>query len=158
VLPSSWWADEMLGRLTRYLRMVGVDTAYETGLSDDVILVRSAAEGRRLVTRDHALARRARSSVLLLAVGIEQQWRELKVRVPELPEEPTFARCTLCNGLLHSVSEVEDPRALSGPAQRVRESGQPLYRCDRCGHVYWEGSHTASVRRRLAAWSRSPAP
>src|SRR5580658_7714148 len=94
VLPSSWWADEMLGRLTRYLRMVGVDTAYETGLSDDVILVRSAAEGRRLLTRDHALARRARSSVLLLAVGIEQQWRELKVRVPGLPEEPTFARCT----------------------------------------------------------------
>jgi uncharacterized protein len=148
----------MLGRLARYLRMVGLDTAYETGLDDEEVLRRSTAEGRFVITRDRGLALRARGSVLIIGVQIEQQWRELKGRFPALPEAPRFERCTLCNGRLLELSGTD--RGSRDPAvpDRIWQSGQSLYRCETCAHVYWEGSHTDSVRRRLARWSAGVLP
>ncbi len=157
-LPSSWWADEMLGRLARYLRIVGLDTAYVPGLDDDEVLRRSLVEGRVLITRDRALAQRARGSVRLSGVQIEDQWRELGAIFPTLPSEPKFERCTLCNGRLLALAATERPGRDATVPERVWESGQPLFRCEVCGHVYWEGSHTESVRRRLSEWSRERSP
>jgi uncharacterized protein len=148
----------MLGRLARYLRIVGLDTAYEPGLDDDEVVRRVSAEGRTLVTRDRALARRAGGSVLLSSLDIADQWRELRSRYPTLPNDPRFARCTLCNGKLESVpAEAVASLEPSAPSPVV-SSGVPLFRCASCGHVYWEGSHTASVRRRLAQWAEGTPP
>jgi uncharacterized protein len=154
VLPATWWADEMLGRLARYLRIVGLDTAYRPGVDDDELLRGSIAEGRILITRDRGLAHRAPGAVLLSSVRIEDQWRELRSHYPSLPGEPRFTRCTVCNGRLIGIERTEKGEAAGGVPERVWSSGEPLFRCDTCGHVYWEGSHTASVRRRLAEWSK----
>jgi uncharacterized protein with PIN domain len=153
VQPSAWWADEMLGRLARYLRIVGMDTAYRTGLDDEELLRCAATEHRTVITRDRGLARRADGAVLLASVAIEDQWRELHARFPQIPTEPRFERCTLCNGPLGPLSPEDTLATVSAVPARVRDSGTSLYRCASCGHVYWEGSHTASVRRRLALWT-----
>jgi uncharacterized protein with PIN domain len=157
-LHSSWWADEMLGRLARYLRIVGLDTAYVRGVDDDEVLRRSIAEGRVLITRDRALARRSPGSVLLTTVHIEDQWRELKMHLPALPNEPRFERCTLCNGILLRLPTTDRPARDATVPERVWESGQPLFRREACRHVYWEGSHALSVRRRLVGWSGESSP
>jgi uncharacterized protein len=139
VLPTAWWADEMLGRLARYLRFVGLDTAYETGLPDDEVVRRSGAEGRTLLTRDRALARQVPGAVLLTHVDLEGQWRELARRFPGLPTAPRFDRCTVCNGSL-----------VAAPPD---ERGRPTFRCTRCDHRYWDGSHTAHIRATLERWA-----
>ncbi len=151
-MPESWWADEMLGRLARYLRMTGLDTAYATGLRDEEVAARARAEGRVLLTRDRALAARVPGAVLLTQLGIAGQWRELKRRFPDLPTEPRCVRCTLCNGPLRPDPEELPPDRSTdtGPGPK---SGPCIYRCATCGHEYWEGSHTESVRRRLRDWS-----
>jgi uncharacterized protein len=141
--PGPFWADEMLGRLARYLRLLGLDTAYATGLSDEEVARRARAEGRILLTRDRALAGRVPGSVLLTRLDLRGQWSELKERLPGLPDQPHFDRCTLCNGRL-------------APAERdVR--GRPTFVCAVCGHRYWEGTHTESVRATLARWAEEPA-
>lgn len=158
VLPSAWWADEMLGRLARYLRIVGLDTAYLPGIDDDEVLRRSREEHRVLLTRDRGLAHRAVDSVLLVNVRIEDQWRELRVLFPALPNGPRFERCTVCNGRLLAVDAAERAERGTHLPEQVRSSGAPLFRCGACGHTYWEGSHTASVRRRLARWCEEDGP
>ena len=40
------------------------------------------------------------------------------------------------------------------PWDRVA-AGLPLYQCRQCRHYYWEGSHTANIRRRLETWSET---
>jgi len=52
-------ADEMLGSLARWLRIMGYDTEYARGMSDSDILARSRVEGRIVLTRDRQLAERA---------------------------------------------------------------------------------------------------
>ena len=56
--PQAFIADAMLGRLARWLRMLGYDTAYEKAISDQALIERALAEGRWVLTRDRYLAKR----------------------------------------------------------------------------------------------------
>lgn len=149
-----WLADEMVGRLARYLRFVGCDTVYARGLSDEEILDLARRDDRVVLTRDRALARRAPRALLLTSPTLREQWRALRSAYPELPEQIAPLRCTECNGSLERYDPVPgtdpDPKV---PWDRVAR-GLPVYRCSRCAHLYWEGSHSAGMRLRLAEWSR----
>ena len=139
-------ADEMLGRLARYLRMVGCDTTYVRGWPDDAIVARAREEGRILLTRDRALAARTPAAILLTGVDLPDQLRQLVHALPQVPREVAFVRCTLCNGdLLPVPADPDRP-------PRPERAGTPVFACASCGHRYWEGSHTSDVRRHLAAW------
>ncbi len=153
VLPPRWCADEMLGRLARYMRFVGLDTAYVRGLSDLEILLLCRQEDRFLVTRDSELAGRVPESVCLVSPEIEQQWRELRARFPDLPSDVRFDRCSVCNGVLAPYTPPPGARLPAGtPLDRVG-AGLKRFRCAACGHVYWAGSHTADLRERIRRWS-----
>ena len=154
VAVPRWIADEMVGRLARYLRIVGCDTAYARGLSDEEILRLARDERRVILTRDRQLAGRAEQALLLRSPHIADQWRAVRSAFPEVPEKVRFARCTECNGLLEKASPPESRVGKNGiPWDRV-DAGLPLYCCRTCGHFYWEGSHTADVEARLARWGR----
>jgi uncharacterized protein len=143
-------ADEMLGRLARYLRMVGCDTVFARGWSDDAIVRTARAEGRTVLTRDRELATRLDDVLRLRSDDLAGQFRELVAAFPTLPRRVSFERCTLCNGVL------EPSGGLRG-VDRER-SGDAVYACSSCGHRFWEGSHTAAVRRHVAAWTAGVAP
>ncbi len=146
-------ADEMVGSLARYLRMMGCDTTYARGWSDAEIVRKARVEDRIVLTRDRQLSQLAAKAVLLTSPRLEDQVRTVWAAFPDLPATVRFERCTLCNGLLApSTATGPDVDGDGIPWDRVR-SGLPLYRCRECGHAYWEGSHTAEVRRRLEAWA-----
>ena len=150
--PPRWIADEMVGRLARYLRMVGCDTAYARGLSDDEIVRIAEAEERIVLTRDRRLAERAAGSLLLTSPALPDQWRAVRAAFPETPKDVRFERCTECNERLERVTSPPAGMRPEGvPWDRV-DAGLALYRCVGCGHYYWEGSHTADVRARIAGW------
>ena len=156
--PPRFLADEMVGRLARYLRFVGCDTVYVKGLDDDEIAELARTERRILVTRDQALADRVPSSILLRSPSLADQWNALRAAVPELPSEVRFDRCTHCNGSLRPHRPApEDPRPDGVPWDRVKE-GLVLYRCSDCGHLYWEGTHTEHIRTQIRAWGGAPVP
>ncbi|MFI5413305.1 MAG: Mut7-C RNAse domain-containing protein, partial [Candidatus Lutacidiplasmatales archaeon] len=94
----TWLADEMVGRLARYLRFVGCDTYYARGLSDDEILQQAKNEHRVIVTRDRRLSARAERALLLESPHLADQWRAVRSAFPELPLTVEFVRCTECNG------------------------------------------------------------
>lgn len=144
-----WLADEMLGRLARYLRMAGADTVYVRGLRDEEVRARSIAEGRTLLTRDRLLAGRTPGALLIESAALPDQLRAFRAAVPEFGLEVRFERCTLCNGRL-----TLDPGLLPArpaPSFPVPTDGRTIYRCLDCGHPYWEGHHTAEVRRAFRA-------
>jgi uncharacterized protein len=145
-----WLVDEMLGKLARYLRILGCDTEYVHGLSDAQILSLLAGSHRQLLTRDELLAQRAPRSTLLREVEVREQLQELWAQYPELSRAPQFTRCTLCNGVL-----VLEPASEGAPIAVVNADRTGKFRCTKCGHQYWRGSHTAHLERDLASWSGS---
>ncbi len=152
--PPRWLVDEMLGRLARYLRFVGGDAVYLRGVDDDELVRRSEAEDRVLLTRDRELSRRTSRAFLLETSVLADQWRAVRRRWPGVPTNVLFERCTLCNGLLrpHPLAPPPPPEA-AVPAQLLARGG-PLYACRDCGHLYWDGSHTARIRRTIDSWEQ----
>ena len=148
-------ADEMVGRLARYLRFVGCDTLYARGWADERLIEVARREDRIILTRDRGLAARAPRSLLLTDVGIEAQWKAVTSNFPDVPRTPQFVRCSLCNGRLVAYRwAAGDPRPEGVPWERV-EAGLALYRCEECGHLYWPGSHTAQLAATLQRWSEA---
>jgi uncharacterized protein len=153
VRPPRILADEMVGTLARYLRMMGCDTTYARGWTDDEIVRRARAEARIVITRDRQLSARASPAILLTSPRLEDQVRTTWAAFPEWSPELRFERCTVCNGTLQEFRASESSDRLQGvPWDRVK-AGLPLYRCADCGHLYWDGSHTDNVRRRLRQWA-----
>ncbi|SDZ88998.1 hypothetical protein SAMN04488065_1032 [Haloplanus vescus] len=139
--------DAMLGKLARYLRMCGHDTAYALDRdieADDALARLAREEDRRLVTRDADLAARTEDAIRLSATDIEGQLCELDVAGVRLSLPETPRRCGRCNGALAAVSEeASTPNDVPDPAAAA------VWRCERCGQHFWRGSHWDDVRARL---------
>lgn len=138
--------DAMLGRLARWLRMLGYDAAYLQD-TDDLALVRTArAESRLIVTRDQGLAsRQGVQAILLHSQQIEQQLVELTGQIGK-PQPPAIPRCMLCNIPLEDLPS-ESARGRVPPY--VWRAGYDFTACPRCRRVYWQGTHWQGIRRRL---------
>lgn len=135
-------ADTHLGRLARYLRLLGFDTLFENEKDPgDAALVRVAAsEGRILLTRDRALlARRALTHGLWLpSTTAREQIVYLIDRLDLRGLCRPFTRCTRCNGPLKVVSKAELCDELP---PRVKQTFQSFWQCEGCDRVYWRGTH-----------------
>lgn len=138
-------ADEMLGRLSRTLRLLGFDTEYVKGVEDAALLARADADGRALLTRDTQLAERARARglacVLVRAIEHEAQAREVLAALALVPDPARLmSRCSACNAELRPARDDEAAAAPEG-------ARPPFWRCDGCGKLYWEGSHGPRIRK-----------
>jgi uncharacterized protein with PIN domain len=137
-------ADAMLGRLARWLRLMGYDTLYDSALSDHQLVARARSQQRTILTRDRELARRKGIGCLLVqSQMLEEQIKEVldALGPPTCGAEP---RCPLCNAPLMSVSSQEI--ALRVPAY-VRQAHTRFRRCADCDKVYWQGSHWQKIRQ-----------
>lgn len=145
----------MLGRLARYLRFFGHDAEYARDSGDTAIAARAVAEHRVLITRDRRLAARVAGSIWVGPGPIEDQLRTVRDRFPEYRYEPSFERCSVCNGPLRRFDPAEEGTDPPVPLGVLR-SGGPVFVCALCRHPYWEGSHTAQVRARVAGALGAP--
>jgi uncharacterized protein with PIN domain len=138
-------ADAMLGRLARWLRLMGFDTRYDPRGEDDRLAALAAAEGRWLVTRDTRLAARAAPglrTILVRSNHHREQIDEVMAAVGRPVARP-LTRCAECNGELREVSREEVAAEVPDHVLAVAER---FHRCAGCGRVYWPGSHLDGIR------------
>jgi len=137
-------ADQMLGRLAAWLRLLGFDTAHVLDQADSLLLRKSRQEGRILLTRDRALAAVRTASVFFVSSReLTSQLREVlaafRLRVER---DQMFTRCTACNHPVEAVAK-----------ERVRDKLPPVaYRlydrftwCRGCDKLYWQGGHYGRI-------------
>lgn len=136
--PRRFVLDVHLGTLARWLRLVGVDTAYRNDLDDDALVVQANLEHRVLLTKDRALLRRRSlwSGAYVRGALPDDQFRDVLDRFA--PPLAPWSRCTACNGPLSSVGKDE---VLAFLQPGTRRSHDAFARCLSCGHVYWRGAH-----------------
>lgn len=150
VPPTRFIADAMLGRLARWLRVLGHDTLYDPSLDDRALVDLANRDDRVLLTRDRHLLRelRPRRAVEITHDAPLDQLAALADELALPPPNELFRRCLVCNTPL---SDVPPPEAaeLVPPAARVLAG--PVRRCPTCGRIYWPGSHVRRMTRALAS-------
>ncbi len=143
---SRFVADVHLGRLARYLRLMGFDTVYEKELDDRELVRVSVREARILLTRDIGLLKHSAVTrgYWLRSSDPEGQAREVIGAFDLKGDIRPFTRCMSCNGPLREV-------ARSGLGGRVPAAVLRRFRrfseCLDCGRVYWRGTHYLRLER-----------
>jgi uncharacterized protein with PIN domain len=139
-------ADVNLGRLARYLRLLGFDCLYDNNAADADVARLSAGEKRILLTRDRALLqhRIITHGYFVRAVDPIAQVREVLARMDLYAQVKPFTRCIRCNGRLEAV----DKKAIDDRLQpKTRLYYDRFQRCTDCGQIYWKGSHHQRAMR-----------
>jgi len=147
-------ADGHLGRLSRNLRLLGLDTFYEAEADDRRLLEIMAAEDRAILTRDRRLLMHSvvRHGFCPRSCDPEEQTTEVLLRFGLLDSPNAaapFSRCLECNGLLSAVPKEDVLRRLAAEP-RTLQYYDVYSLCTTCGRIYWAGSHFAKLADRVS--------
>jgi uncharacterized protein with PIN domain len=139
-------ADRMLGRLTRWLRILGADVIADKACDGPALLARSRREGRIMITRDKRL--RTAADVLWLASDdLREQLATVLTQWPFDPGARLFTRCSQCNTPIESV----DRFAVANRVPPYVYASQELFaQCPGCGRIYWNATHRERMLATLA--------
>jgi uncharacterized protein len=145
-------ADENVGKLGRWLRLLGFDTILFSG--DDRDLIRRAlAENRIILTRDShiALVRPAVGGFLkVVTLAVDRPEEQICRVINELDimglAHP-LTRCLECNTPLAEITREE---AQGRVPPYVYQTQAQFVACPGCRRIYWRGTHWQALQKRLA--------
>ena len=146
-LPPSF-ADMMLGRLAKWLRLLGADVAFCTSIDDDELMRRAERENRMVITRDRGIIGRE-SALPRLFINhdrIADQLRQV-AKLYDLSGFEPFTRCLRCNVPIREVDRDAVRHRLWPFVYRTQEH---IYECPSCERLYWIGTHKERALEDLA--------
>ncbi|MGO8871660.1 MAG: Mut7-C RNAse domain-containing protein [Acidimicrobiales bacterium] len=137
--------DVHLGRLARYLRLLGFDAVWRNDTPDKELAAISLHDKRILLTRDRGLLKRGAVTYgyYVRETGWRLQVAEVLRRFDLYDAIEPFGQCLECNGHLESVPKTEIEDRLP---PRTRHDYGEFRRCPDCGRIYWKGSHYDRLR------------
>ena len=132
-------ADRMLGRLVKWLRVLGCDVIYGPHLSGYGLIRAARAEARLILTRDRRLKQKQPPKFIFIDSDhyrdqLQQVIRECALK----PRERLFSRCLVCNSTLQARAK-ETVQKLVPPY--VYSSQERFSWCPACRRVYWPATH-----------------
>ncbi|MCW4001301.1 MAG: Mut7-C RNAse domain-containing protein [Candidatus Bathyarchaeota archaeon] len=144
-------ADGMLGKLARWLRMMGQDVLYSTQLGDNELLEMAKAECRALLTRDLELYRRA------VGRGLDAFYVDGKTESMRLSQiarrygltleiDMDKSHCPICNTKLAAATKEQLKTQLKPNTYRYYTQ---FWQCPNCGQIYWQGAHWKQITNTL---------
>jgi uncharacterized protein len=133
--------DFMLGRLARWMRLLGYDTVYADSNFDEKMILSSLKEGRVLVTRNSRISsKRAWLLTLIKADKFPEQIKQLTAEHKlDLDKNYFCTRCTFCNAELKTL---EDRNSVKNQVpEYVFNTTYKFSICPDCGKLYGPGTH-----------------
>jgi len=130
-----------LGRLARWLRLLGYDTAYASREQDVMeIFIEAMTEDRVIVARDRRFhGGRAVKVVRIQSDRVKEQLKEVFSALRLVPSRDLiFTRCLKCNRPLEEMAKSE--AAGKVPAY-VFETQKRFVTCSVCKQIFWAGTH-----------------
>lgn len=138
--------DVHLGKLAKYLRLLGFDVVYANNFSDKTIITRSLSEHRIILTRDIGLLKNkiVTHGYWMRSHDPETQVAEVLQRFDLYAQCHPFTRCLECNGVLVKIHKNEIFQDLLPDTKVYYET---FVRCNQCKKIYWEGTHYQKLKK-----------
>ncbi len=137
-----------LGRLAKWLRILGFDTAYYNQDKLSSLIIQALRDERIILTRNQRLPQaRGLKIVLIKNEKIKKQVEEaLKTLKIVLEPEMMFSRCILCNTKLAVIAK---DKVKDKVPEYVFKTQSDFITCPQCQRIYWQGTHWGNVRKTL---------
>jgi uncharacterized protein with PIN domain len=144
-------ADCMLGRLAKWLKILGFDVLFFSEAEDEDLIAISRREGRVLLTRDTGLIEKRKKQKNRLFVASDA-WEDQVVQVLDefglWDEVRPNSRCIDCNVPLKSLPK---SRAKNLVTPYILEHAESFALCPGCGRAFWQGTHYGDMERKIEA-------
>lgn len=151
-MEARFIVDMNVGKLARWLRMIGYDALFINGIDDDRLIDIALAEERVVLTKDTQIMRRrvvtsGRLKVVLIEKDNPKEQLYQVVKTLSLDwQSGQFTRCLECNQKLVPRTQEEVKELV--PPYVFRTQNQYM-QCPSCLRVYWRGTHWQRMRGEL---------
>ena len=132
-------ADRMLGKLAKWLRVMGQDVIYGQHLSGYGLIRAACTENRLILTRDRGLKRKQPPDFLFIESDhYREQLRQVIKACDLRPLHDAFTRCLECNLMLESRSKASVEKIVPPYVFATQEK---FSWCPKCNRVFWPATH-----------------
>jgi uncharacterized protein with PIN domain len=134
-----------LGRLARWLRILGFDTIYFKSDNKGTLILEALREDRIIITRSKQKRDELKKKTIeITSCNLEEQLKEIIIALNiKIDEKKMFTRCTLCN---EPLVEVEKESVKDLAPEYVYKTKSLFMKCPGCNKIYWHGSHWGRVK------------
>ena len=135
--------------MARKLRIFGFDTLYVAHVDDSEVLKIGVDQDRVILTADREFFKRiVKAKARGVLVGGSNELEDLvhileKNGIRSVDGVGTESRCPICNGKLSKVTEMD---AKGKVPEKVAMNHTEFFKCQRCGKLYWQGSHIRRIK------------
>ena len=151
-METRFIVDHNVGKLAKWLRLMGYDTLFFKGSSDSQMIAMAMAENRVILTRDTQIMRRRvvangrLKAILIQSDEPEQQMRQVMDTLRLDCQFQPFSICLECNQPLveRSREQVKDQ-----VPPYVFQTQSQYMECPACHRIYWRGTHWQAMTRKL---------
>jgi len=144
--------DYNVGKLAKWLRMMGYDSVLFTGEDDSRMIIIALRQERVILTRDTQIMKRGVvtsrrvKAILIESEEPEQQMRQVIESLNLDCQFRPFTICLECNQPLRETSK-EQVKDLVPPY--VFQTLSYFMECPACHRIYWQGTHWQAMTRKL---------
>ena len=131
-------ADCHLGKLAKYLRLMGVDTLYFPHIEDNKLILMAKDENRTILTRDRLLSKRKNVPVFFLEATDTKTQLQVLIEHYNIKHPSPFSRCIVCNTPLQVI---EKEKVIDDLPKKVKKYFNYFEYCPSCDRIYWQGDH-----------------
>ena len=149
--------DCNVGKLTRWLRLMGYDAQFFSGSDDSQLVAAARAEGRVILSRDtRIMKRRVITSGQLKAVLIQSDEPERQIRqvIDTLDLDCKFQPFTLCLECNQPLVERSKGEVKDLVPPYVFKTQSQFRQCPTCSRIYWRGTHWRAMTKRLKNFTK----
>ncbi len=132
--------DVHLGKLAKYLRILGFDTAYKNDYSAAEILKIAKLQKRIILTKSIALLKNKTvdRGYWVRSLKLVEQLGEIFSRFNLFNNAQPFSRCIICNG---EIKPIAKNLVLDKLPSNTKQFYNDFSQCQLCNKIYWKGSH-----------------
>ena len=151
--------DTNVGKLAKWLRIMGYDTLFFNGSNDSRMVAIALAEGRVILTKDTQIMKRGvitRGRLKAILIQSDQPELQMQQVIDNLHLDcrfKPFSICLECNQPLAGKSK-EQVKDLVPPY--VFQTQNQYMECPSCHRIYWRGTHWQRMREKLNKFSKHP--
>jgi len=144
--------DHNVGKLAKWLRMMGYDSLFFNGSDDSDMVKQALAEHRIILTRDRAIMKRrvvTKGQINAVLIDSEEPEQQLRQVMDILDLDCRFRPFTLCLECNQPLEERKPDEVQGRAPPYVYKTQQQYMECPACHRIYWRGTHWEAMTRML---------
>ena len=141
---NKYIADIMLGKLAKWLRVLGYDCSYYNNIHKSDLIKKSLSDKRIILTRNTTLKNKQVPKVIFITSNNwENQLKEV-LSTSKINTDAIFSRCLLCN---EKIEQVDKEQVKGNVPDYVFKTSKKFSYCKKCNKYYWDGTHLEEAKK-----------